>query len=96
MATLKYFLTCPKIERQTFVPEANVLTAGVSCISFYNMIQLVARAFGREVWGPILKLVKSDTVLPTFLHCCDIFSKEAVFQAQRYRNDFQNSLHASV
>ena len=49
----------------------------------------------REVWDSNLGPIKSDTVLPTARHRCDIFSKEAVFPG---RNDAEkgpaNSLHA--
>ena len=38
----------------------------------------------REVWGSNLGPVKSDTVLPTARHRCDISSKEAVLPG---RND---------
>ena len=34
----------------------------------------------REVWGSNLGPVKSDTVLPTARHRCDISSKEAVLR----------------
>ena len=51
----------------------------------------------REVWGSNLGPVKSDTVLPTARHRCDISSKGAVLPG---RNDAEmgpaNSLHASV
>ena len=50
----------------------------------------------REVRGSNLGPVKSDTVLPTARHRCDISSKEAVLPG---RNDSEmdpaNSLHAS-
>ena len=49
----------------------------------------------REVWGSNLGPVKSDTVLPTARHRCDISSKGAVLPG---RNDAEmgpaNSLHA--
>ena len=48
----------------------------------------------REVWGSNVGPVKSDTVLPTARHLCDISSQEAVFPG---RNDAEmgpaNSLH---
>ena len=51
----------------------------------------------REVWGSILGPAKSDTVLPTARHGCDISSKGAVLHG---RNDAEmgpaNSLHASA
>ena len=51
----------------------------------------------REVCGSNLGPVKSDTVLPTARHRCDISSKEAVLSG---RNDAEmgpaNSLHASA
>ena len=51
----------------------------------------------REVCGSNLGPVKSDTVLPTARHRCDISSKEAVLPG---RNDAEmgpaNSLHASA
>ena len=51
----------------------------------------------REVWGSNLGPVKSDTVLPTARHRCDISSNGAVLPG---RNDAEmgpaNSLHASA
>ena len=51
----------------------------------------------RKVWDSNLRLVKSDTVLPTARHRCDISSKGAVLPG---RNDAENgpanSLHASA
>ena len=51
----------------------------------------------REVRSSNLRPVKSDTVLPTARHRCDISSKEAVLAG---RNDAEmgpaNSLHASA
>ena len=51
----------------------------------------------REVWGSNLGPIKSDTVLPTARHRCDISSKGAVLPG---RNDAEmgpaNSLHASA
>ena len=50
----------------------------------------------REVWDSNFGPVKSDTVLPTARHCCDISSKGAVLLGH---NDAEmgpaNSLHAS-
>ena len=50
-----------------------------------------------EVWGSNLGPVKSDTVLPTARHCCDISSKGAVLPGH---NDAEmgpaNSLHATA
>ena len=51
----------------------------------------------RQVWGSNLGPVKSNTVLPTARHRCDISSKGAVLP---WRNDAEmgsaNSLHASA
>ena len=51
----------------------------------------------REVWGSILRPVKSDTVLPTARHRCDISLKRAALPR---RNDAEmgpaHSLHASA
>ena len=51
----------------------------------------------REVRGLNIKPVKSETVLPTARHCCDIFLKEIGLLG---RNDAEmgpeNSLHASA
>ena len=51
----------------------------------------------QDFWGSNLGLVKSDTVLPTLCHRCDISSKEAVLLGH---NDTKlspvNSLHALV
>ena len=51
----------------------------------------------RKVWGSNLYPVKSDTVLPTARHRCNISSKGAVLPR---RNDAEmgptNSLHASA
>ena len=45
----------------------------------YKVGRAVMHSFlEREVWGSILGPVKSDTVLPTALHCCYISSKETV------------------
>ena len=49
----------------------------------------------RKIWGSNIGPVKSDTVLPTARHRCNISSKEAVLP---WRNDAEmgpfNSLHA--
>ena len=47
----------------------------------------------REVWGSNLKPVKSDTVLPTAWHRCDISSKEAELLADEEMGP-ADSLHA--
>ena len=51
----------------------------------------------REVWGLNPRSIKSDAVLPTARHRCDISSREALLHE---RNDAEmgsaNSLHASA
>ena len=86
------------------------LSIGVQGLSFYDSVYIsifsnnrpdgraVTRSsLEREVWGSNLGPVKSDTMLPTARHRCDISSKEAVLPR---RNDAEtgpaNSLHASA
>ena len=55
------------------------------------------RLLEREVRGSNLGPVKSDTVLPTVRHRCDISSKGAMLPVRNdAKMDPANSLHASV
>ena len=71
--------------------------SGTISFSYRPVGQAVTRSpQDRQVCGSNLGLVKSDTLLPTARHRCDISSKEAVLLG---RNDAEmgptNSLHAS-
>ena len=75
-----------------------ICTGSYSIFLFYLVGRAVTRSsLEREVWGSNLGPVKSDTVLPTARHRCDISSNEAVLPG---RNDAEmgpaNSLHASA
>ena len=66
--------------------------------NWFAQIRTVTRSsLEREVWSSNLGPVKSDIVLPTVRHRCNISSKEAVLPG---RNDAEmgpaNSLHASA
>ena len=65
--------------------------------SIIMLIALTRSSLKRKIWGSNLVPVKSDTVLPTARHRCNISSKEAVLPR---RNDVEvgqaNSLHASA
>ena len=112
LATLRLILRIePEIEPQLTVSKASAITlnqprAGPQkfyyCKNFKHFYPRVGRAvtrstLEREVRGSNLGPVKSDTVLPTARHRCNISSKGAVLPG---RNDAEmghaNSLHASA
>ena len=80
-----------KTSEENYVERLNLI------IPFYIIVcrAVTGSSLKREVWGSNLGLVKSDTVLPTARHRCDISSKGAVLPG---RNDAEtgpaNSLHA--
>ena len=91
---INYFFNC---YAQFFLYEGYAAS-----ITFHLVYPPVGRAVApsfleQEVWGSVFISVKSNTVLPTARHHCDVSSNEAVFPG---RNDAEmdpiNFYHALV
>ena len=91
-----------RVYRQIWFHSIIKLRTWIFAQSLYYGNRPVGRAvtrssLEREVWGSNLGPVKSDTVLPTARHRCDIYSKGAVLPGRNeVEMDPANSLHASA